>query len=138
MLQARYSGDETTVHRILTEYREHRCRRRPRTDVQPENLPGKTEQTTKRRRRRSLTASRQDEGYCGFPQVRELLSLSFLQLGVTEVTCCGGHRLGNCTSLGSQMMTVEHSVECLAGETGQQKHCKETCPRATLSVTYPT
>ncbi|PNF19007.1 hypothetical protein B7P43_G12393 [Cryptotermes secundus] len=66
MLQARSAGDETTVHRILTDYREQRCRRRPRNDVPPATHPGKTEHKAKRRR--SLTENRHEDYRCTSPQ----------------------------------------------------------------------
>jgi hypothetical protein len=76
MLQARYAGDESTVHRIVTEYREQRCRRRPKSEVPLETHAEATEHKAKRRR--SLTPSRH-EGYCCiFPQVSQEDLLSFM------------------------------------------------------------
>lgn len=83
MLQARRAGDETTVHRILTDYREQRCRRRPKNDVPPATHPGKTEHKAKRRR--SLTENRHEDYRYTSPQVSEgehgmwLLSLAASQ-----------------------------------------------------------
>jgi hypothetical protein len=81
MLQARYAGDEPTVHRILTEYREQRCRRRPKSDTPLEAHPETTEHKAKRRR--SVTASWQED-YCRvFPQVSQGVFSLFLKfLGV--------------------------------------------------------
>jgi hypothetical protein len=74
MLQARYAGDESTVHKILTEYREQRCRRRSITkSVRPAGKrPDQTDNKSKRRR--LLTANRYED-YCYiFPQVSEVAS----------------------------------------------------------------
>jgi len=67
MLQARHAGDEGTVHRILTEYRELRCRRRPRSALPSENRPEQGER--KEKRRKCLPATRYEEYCCLFPQV---------------------------------------------------------------------
>lgn len=83
MLQARRAGDETTVHRILTDYREQRCRRRPKSDVPPATHTDKTEHKAKRRR--SLTENRHEDYCYTSPQVSEgeygmwLLSLAASQ-----------------------------------------------------------
>jgi hypothetical protein len=73
MLQARSSGDESTVRKILTEYREQRCRRRSTSkNVLPqEKLPDQMEQ--KQKRRRILTANRYDDFCYVFPQVSEVI-----------------------------------------------------------------
>jgi hypothetical protein len=76
MLQARYGGDEATVHRILTEYREQRCRRRPKSDAPLETHAETTEHKTKRRR--SLAASGHEDYCCIFPQVSQEDFLGFL------------------------------------------------------------
>jgi hypothetical protein len=66
MLQARNAGDEATVHRILTEYREQRCRRRPKSALRSEQTEPKA------KRRRFLTANRYDDYCYTFPQVRDV------------------------------------------------------------------
>jgi len=74
MLQARYDGDESTVHKILTEYREQRCRRRStsKSVLPKEKRPDQTEHKPKRRR--ILTANRYED-YCYiFPQVSKVTS----------------------------------------------------------------
>jgi 2-C-methyl-D-erythritol 4-phosphate cytidylyltransferase len=73
MLQARRAGDETTVHRVLTEYREQRCRRRPKSDVPPATDTEKTEHKAKRRR--SVTANRHEDYCYMFPQVSDVTLL---------------------------------------------------------------
>ena len=68
MLEAHHAGDESTVEKILTEYREQRHRRRStnKSVLPPEERP---DQTEKSKRRRLLKANRyQDHSYI-FPQV---------------------------------------------------------------------
>ncbi|XP_021915432.1 uncharacterized protein LOC110827771 isoform X2 [Zootermopsis nevadensis] len=66
MLEARNAGDEATIHAILTEYREQRCKRRPKSTLPPGSRPEQTEQKTKRRR---LSTANRHQDYCYvFPQ----------------------------------------------------------------------
>jgi hypothetical protein len=72
MLQARYDGDESTVHKILTEYREQRCRGRStiRSVLNKEKRRDQTEHKSKRRR--ILKANRYEDYCYTFPKVSEV------------------------------------------------------------------
>jgi hypothetical protein len=70
MIEARNAGDEATVHRILTEYREQRCKRRSKSALPAATRSQHTEHKAKRRR--LLTANRYQDYCYVFPQVGAL------------------------------------------------------------------